>query len=133
MGKENIPQPPGVAKPKVVTEFPKYYWPPAGGEPIVAKSAGDVPAGYLPYNPADPERAAAAKAAEADKPALPMSKSEVVTALKEGGIPHDKKASHESLYELLSNGVKSALTEAGVEFDATETDVKKLLGLFPTS
>lgn len=136
MGKENVPLPPGVKRPPTPTEFPKYYYSPEGVQ-IVAKSIGDVPEGYTPYNPADAERAAAAKAATAAAApvpvVLPLNKKAVIYNLKQGGIEHDPSTSHESLYALLLTGVKAALTDAKVEFDATESDVKKLLGLFPTS
>lgn len=134
MGKENVPAPPGVKQPKAPTEFPKYYYSPAGVQ-IVANSIGDVPEGYTPYPLADTARVAAAKvaAAAAAPVALPLNKKAVIYNLRQGGIEHDPSASHESLYALLLTGVKAALTDAKVEFDETESDVKKLLGLFPTS
>ena len=130
MSLDNVPKAPGVARPKAPAEYPKYFWSPSG-EQMVANSIGDVPAGYTPYSPLDTERAAAATGVKSA--AEPMTKKEVVNALKEGGIAHDAAASHSSLYALLLSGVKTALTEANIAFNSDETDVKKLLGLFPAS
>ena len=127
MGIANVPLPPSVARSsqKAGKDFPAMYWPPEG-EPKVFNTASEVPAGWTPYHPAN----APTGATEA---APSMTKKEVVAALKQGDIAHDPKASHESLYALLLSGVKTALTDSKIAFDDGETDVKKLLGLFPTS
>ena len=116
-------------------DFPAQYYH-ADGTFYVAKTAADVIAGTTPYNPLDKERAAAAKAAAASaapaatgKPSF--TKAETISILNEGGIKHDATASHKSLYELLLSGVKNALSEAGIAYDAASTDAKALLGLFP--
>jgi hypothetical protein len=119
-------------------DFPAMYWH-ADGTSYVAKSADEVIASTTPYHPEDKERAAAAKAAQAAAkataaakgPSHTLTKAETIAQLQAGEIPHDPTASHKSLYELLLTGIKNALTEGKIEFDATSNDAKALLGLFP--
>ena len=76
-------------------------------------------------------KAAAASAAPAATGKLTLNKAETIANLAAGQIPHDPAASHKSLYELLLNGVKNALSEAGITYDAASTDAKALLDHFP--
>ena len=134
MSKANLVTPSSKLPPYVYQEFPAMYWH-ADGTFYVAKAAADVIAGTTPYNPLDKERAAAAKAAAASASAATgkptLNKAETIANLAAGQIPHDIAASHKSLYELLLSGVKNALSEAGIAYDAASTDAKALLGLFP--
>ena len=135
MSIDNVIKPESKLPKYVHQDFPAMYWH-ADGTSYVAKNAGEVVAGTTPYHPDDKERAAAAKAAAAStapaaagKPTL--NKAETIANLAAGQIPHDPAASHKSLYELLLNGVKNALSEAGITYDAASTDAKALLDHFP--
>lgn len=134
MGIENVPRPPGIAQPKNPTPFPALMWDAETGESKVFARAGDVPAGWLNHHPDDKDPAKQPPAPIAEKPpVLPMTRKEVVQALKDGGIEFAANAPHAALYDLLLIGVKSALTEAQITFDPESTDAKALLGLFPAS
>src|SRR5581483_9866922 len=104
---------------------PTMAWHPETGENRVFPHPSEVPEGWLDTHPSN-----ASKAAEGgdknpgDK--LPMTRKEIVAALNDGGISFDKQAKTSALYAQLLDAVKSALTEAGVEFDVN-ADAKVLL------
>lgn len=131
MGIENVPQPPGIAKPKQLggTLFPAMLWNRETGENKIFNAAGDVPEGWLNHHPKDPDPTKS----DPKLATILMSRQEVVDALKNGGIPFAKNAPHAQLYDLLLIGVKDALTESKIAFDSASTDAKALLGLFPAS
>lgn len=129
MSIENVVRVPSTATPKNLGgDFPALKWDPETGECREFTKAGDVPAGWLNTHPNN-----LPKAEKVEPAPLPLSRKEVLKALKDGGIEFAASADHRSLYDLLLQSVKASLTEAGIAFDAESTDAKELLGLFPAS
>lgn len=113
------------------SDFPALFWKPDGTS-FTANSAADVAEGDTPYHPKNaPVEADKVEAAPPVTGKPTLNKAETVAALASGGVEHDPAKSHKSLYELLLDSVKAALTEAKVEFDTASTDAKELLAKLP--
>jgi hypothetical protein len=110
--------------------FPAMYWR-ANGESYIANTGSEIEEGSTPYHP-DNAPAKAETPSEPQKAGAPtLTKEETILQLQAGQIEHDPALSHKKLYVLLLSGIKNALTAANIEHDATSTDAKALLELFP--
>lgn len=116
-----------IANPTKASQFPAMLWNQKTGESRVFERAEDVPAGYLDHYPTDAEKAEAPEPASPN--ALPMTREEIIAALKQGGIKFKGNASAAVLYAQLTDAVHFALTEAKVEFnpESPTPDLLKLL------
>lgn len=87
--------PPGQNNP---SPFPGMRWSPTG-EARVFTSAAEVPEGWTDYHP---DSATEAAPAPADKTsALPLTREQIIAALKERGADAKPNASTKSLYDKL--------------------------------
>lgn len=105
-------------------EFPKQVYNPMTAEMIVAKSATDVPQGWIDHYPTEDERDAANKP-DPDK-ASPLSRDQLIAALKEGGISFKANASTKDLEGLLAESLRAVLVKRGAQV-AINTTVVDLL------
>jgi|GEM_PF-4803772 len=106
-------------------DYPALKWHPETGECSLFNDAAEVPDGYLDVHPNN-------LAKESEKAAtLPMKRKAIIAALKSGSISFDPQADAATLYDLLLSGVKAALTEQELAFDAESDDAPALLALFP--
>ncbi len=87
-----------------------------------AKEFGDdeiAPPEYIDFHPQDPART------PPEDQTRPLTRAEVVAALKAGGITYDNNVGVAALTEQLTVEVKRVLTEQGIEF--TDLDPLRLL------
>jgi hypothetical protein len=91
------------------------------GEAQIFTDSNDVPKGWA-------ESPAAAKAGAGDD-GLPMTRDEIVAALKAGSVSFKASASTEKLYLALGEAVKGHLSAQDIAFpdDASVPDLMKLL------
>lgn len=100
---------------------PTMAWHPKTGENKIFNSSSEVPEGWLDTHPNN----------VAEKSAPDMTRKEIIAALSSGGIQFDERANKETLYEVLTDAVKKALTEAEITFNPALT-TKQLLDLLPS-
>jgi hypothetical protein len=106
---------------------PTYRYGP-NGEGQVFNHSDDVPEGWLD----DPTKhEAPAKQASEAAPAQPdMTRKEIVAALQSGGLQFDARANVATLYAQLTEAVKKALADSGVD-PVPDLPTKQLLELLP--
>lgn len=92
--------------------YPAMKWHPETGEATVYNSPHEVPEGHLDQHPASLEKTPALKPSAPS--ALPMTKAEIVTALKAGNIEYPATAGAKALYDLLDKTLREHLTANNV-------------------
>ncbi len=89
--------------------FPAFKWNPETGESQIFNAAHEVPGGWLDQHPSSTS-AAEKETAKADATgALPMTKAEIVEALKAGNIPFKAQSGAKALYDLLDTALRAHL------------------------
>lgn len=96
-------------------EFPAMKWHPETGVPEVFHTAQDVPDGYLDCHPNSLEAKKASQAAAGNTNQLPMTKAEIVEALKAGNIEFKPNQGAKALYDILEAALREHLTANKVE------------------
>lgn len=118
--------------------MPKLRWHPETGESQEFGPDDPVPEGWLPHHPLDDAKVAAAaalepKPEEAPKgkdvdPNAPLTKREVVEALKSGGLTFKADAKLPELTDQLVVALKAALDAGAVPY-APDANPRALLAL----
>lgn len=106
-------------------------WNPETGESQVFDSPEErEEAGWLDHHPNDEEKGGPSAKADAPDKDPPMERSEVIAALKEGGVRFNESANTKQLDNALKAALRKALTAAGraSEFDKN-TSTRDLLAL----
>lgn len=89
-------------------DYPAMKWHPETGVAAVFHTPHDVPEGYLDQHPSSLEKTPAVKPSTPG--ALPMTKAEIVAALKAGAIEYPATAGAKALYDLLDKTLREHLT-----------------------
>lgn len=120
-----------------MTKFHAWRYDPKTGEGRVFDNEDDVPKGWVDRVPEEgDEPAKVAKAAKepvagkAPKPEepKPMTRQELMAALKGGGVTFSATAKNEDLHDLLKGKVMEVLAQRQIAFNA-DADVRDLLAL----
>jgi hypothetical protein len=113
--------------------FHAWMYDPKTGEGRIFDDADDVPKGWVDRVPEEggeePEVKTKAKSEPKDKPvadASVMTRAEIMTALKGGGVDFAVTAKTEVLHDLLKAKVTEVLTQRSIAFDA-DASVRDLL------
>lgn len=107
-------------------EYPAMKWHPETGASEIFNSASDVPEGYLDCHPNSVQDNRPPPAPKAG--VLPMTKAEMVAALKAGNIEYPANAGAKALYELLDGKLREHLATNNVPVPEG-ADVRALLTL----
>ena len=121
-----------------MSKFHAWYYDPKTGEGRIFDDPADVPEGWVDRVPEPGSEAPApAKAAKAAAPAAAspakagaepkgMTRTEIMAALKGGGVEFKATSKTEELHDLLKGKVMEVLAQRNIEFDA-DADVRDLL------
>lgn len=100
------------------------------GNSQVFPSAAEIPEGFSDRHPADLAHSTLKEPTPPKPNTLPMTKAEIVEALKAGGIEAKPNMGAKALYDLLLTSLRDVLTESQIAFDP-EADAPALLKLVP--
>lgn len=114
-------------------DFPAWRYNPKTRQGQIFDNADDVPTGWVRRLPEEGEdepvttkAKPAAKQAAATGEREPMTRQELMTALKGGGVTFKANAKNEELHDLLKGKVMEVLAQRDIAFDA-DADVRDLL------
>src|SRR5690606_29144567 len=93
-------------------------WNPETGERAIFDSPEDRAAkGWLDHHPLDEDKGGAGEKREAPDKVPPLSREELLQALKEGGVQHKDDATEKQLNSALRGALIKALATAKIEHD----------------
>lgn len=109
-------------------EYPKQVYSPATCEMKVANNITEIPEGWIDHYPTEAEQGKAVSQPE-DAPS-PLSRDQLIAALKEGSIQYNNRGNIKELESTLNNALRVTLANKNVAIPVGVTiiDLLKLVG-----